>query len=115
MSYENNKLIESETYNPLKGKTLAIIDANEQNIHHLKKTCQLFKAKLIIADTEDSVTDTVLAADHILCYQNCPNPRLCEAAYENCAIFGKDLHQLEDESLEKFSHQLAQLSVEVRN
>ena len=116
MSSTNNKnrLINSERYNPLKGKTLAVIDADASSIKKLQKTCKLFQAKLIIADTEDAVSDTVLAADHVLCYEECPNPRLCEAAYENCALFGKEIHLLENKSMQNFSSQLAALSVEVR-
>ena len=111
---ENNRLIENIEFNPLKGKTLAIIDADEHHIGRLQKTCQLYQAKLIVSNHEDSVPDTVLAADHILCYQNCPNPRLCEAAFENCAMFGKEVHLLEDDSLQGFSRQLAELSIEVK-
>ena len=111
-NHANNRLIDSEIYNPLKGKTLAIIDAQKASIDRLQKTCNLFQARLIVANTEDAVADTVLAADYVLCYQHCPNPRLCEAAYENCAIFGKDVHLLQDESTQDFSCKLASLSID---
>lgn len=114
MKQTNNRLINSETYNPLKGKTLAVIDADESSVHRLQKTCRLFEAKLITANTEEALSDTVLAADHVFCYNQCPNPRLCEAAYENCAMFGKDVHILDDKTVQNFSHQLASLSVEVK-
>lgn len=98
----------------LQGKTVAIINAEADQISRLQGICSKYKAKLILTNHETTVPYAIKIADHVMCYQNCPNQRLCEAAYENCALLGKEVHILENTSINTFNRQLEKITVETR-
>lgn len=94
----------------LKGKTIAVIDASDEDIPRLQAACKHFQARLIISNNETTVYYAVRASDHVMCLKKCP--RLCEAAFESCALSGKEVFIIENDTISSFNKNLQKIAIE---